>query len=102
MTFNRYSRRLFLGATGALTTVGLSRFLRADERPQVGDPRATDGDDVSEPNWKERLTVTVGPDKADLVDKNDKVIQAAVDYLARLGGGTVCTVLVLGRKIRSG
>lgn len=89
MTFNRFSRRLFLGATGALTTVGLGRLARADERPHVGDPRATDGDDVSEPNWKERLTVTVGPDKADLVGKNDKVIQAAVDYVARLGGGTV-------------
>jgi hypothetical protein len=35
------------------------------------------------------LTVTVGPHKGDLVGATDKVIQAAVDYVARLGGGTV-------------
>jgi hypothetical protein len=35
------------------------------------------------------LTVTVGPRKADLVGGDDKAIQAAVDYVARLGGGTV-------------
>jgi hypothetical protein len=33
--------------------------------------------------------VTVGPDKADLVGSDDKVLQAAIDYVARLGGGTV-------------
>jgi hypothetical protein len=33
--------------------------------------------------------VTVGPRDADLVGKDAKVIQAAVDYVARLGGGTV-------------
>ena len=41
------------------------------------------------PNWTERLTISVGPDKADLIGRDDKVIQAAVDYVARLGGGTV-------------
>jgi hypothetical protein len=41
------------------------------------------------PAWEKRLTVTVGPRDADLVGKDDKVIQAAVDYVARLGGGTV-------------
>jgi polygalacturonase len=35
------------------------------------------------------MTVTVGPDKADLVGLTDKVIQAAIDYVARKGGGTV-------------
>ncbi len=63
--------------------------LGGDELPRVTNPRATDGDDVHEPNWTERLTITVGPDKADLVGRDDKVIQAAVDYVARLGGGTV-------------
>ena len=42
-----------------------------------------------EPNWAERLTVTVGPDKADIVGIGQPAIQAAVDYLAGLGGGTV-------------
>jgi hypothetical protein len=42
-----------------------------------------------EPRWEQRLTVTVGPGDADLVGKDDKVLQAAVDYVARLGGGTI-------------
>ncbi|MBM4070809.1 MAG: hypothetical protein FJ271_17915 [Planctomycetes bacterium] len=60
----------------------------------LGDPpdparvRATSGDPV-EPKWDERLTVTVGPGKADIVGANHKALQAAVDYVARLGGGTV-------------
>jgi hypothetical protein len=52
-------------------------------------PRATSGDTVVEPDWSQRLTITVGPVKADLVGTSDKVIQAGVDYVARLGGGTV-------------
>src|SRR5207237_7722088 len=51
-------------------------------------PRATSGDPV-EPEWKERLTITVGPSKADLVGASEKVVQAAVDSIARWGGGTV-------------
>jgi hypothetical protein len=35
------------------------------------------------------LTITAGPEGADLTGRDDKVIQAAVDYVARLGGGTV-------------
>ncbi len=60
-----------------------------DGRPPVTNPRATSGDKVSEPNWEERLTVTVGPKDAQLQGKDDKVLQAAVDYVARFGGGTV-------------
>jgi hypothetical protein len=51
-------------------------------------PRATSGD-LIEPKWKERLTITVGPNKADLIGTTDKALQAAVDYAAQLGGGTV-------------
>lgn len=81
-------RRVFLGLSlGAFAGVG--RAVRGDESPHVALPRATDGDDRQEPNWEERLTVTVGPRNADLVGRTDKVIQAAVDYVARLGGGTV-------------
>jgi hypothetical protein len=54
----------------------------------VTNPRATSGD-AAEPSWDQRLTVTVGPRRADLVGSDDKVLQAAVDYVARLGGGTV-------------
>ncbi|NUM53175.1 MAG: right-handed parallel beta-helix repeat-containing protein [Candidatus Hydrogenedentes bacterium] len=64
-------------------------FARADDRPAVTTPRATSGDSAVEPNWEQRLTVTVGPKDADIMGANDKAIQAAVDYVARLGGGTV-------------
>lgn len=61
----------------------------ADEPPAVTVPRATSGDTVIEPDWGQRLTITVGPGKADLAGDTEKVIQAGVDYVARLGGGTV-------------
>ena len=35
------------------------------------------------------VTVTVGQNEGDLQGKDDKVLQAAVDYVANLGGGTV-------------
>jgi hypothetical protein len=92
MSRTELTRRGFLGAA----TVGAALSLRAaragdDDRPPVTDPRATDGDDAREPDWDERLSVTVGPDHkgADLTGRDDKVIQAALDYVARLGGGTV-------------
>ena len=61
----------------------------AGQRPEVTRPRATDGDEVAGPNWDQRLTLTVGPKRAHLVGQDDKVIQAAIDYVKRLGGGTV-------------
>jgi hypothetical protein len=62
---------------------------RADGPPPVTQPRATSGDTASEPDWKQRITVTVGPKHADIVGSTEKPIQAAVDYVARFGGGTV-------------
>jgi hypothetical protein len=41
------------------------------------------------PNWDERLTITVGEKSGDMIGQSDRVIQAALDYVARLGGGTV-------------
>jgi hypothetical protein len=83
-------RRDFLGvAAMSLAAAGRPSAARADDRPPVTNPRATDGDKAHEPNWDERLTLTVGPDKADIVGRDDKPIQAALDYVARLGGGTV-------------
>lgn len=52
-------------------------------------PRATSGDDREEPAWAEKLTVRVGLNDGDIRGDSDKAIQAAVDYVARLGGGTV-------------
>jgi hypothetical protein len=75
-------------AAGLVAAAGITPRGRADEKPPAASPRATSGDAVG-PAWDRRLTVTVGPRDADLVGKDDKVIQGAVDYVARLGGGTV-------------
>ncbi len=84
-------RRAFLAGAGALMAGGLaaSRRLHADDRPPVTQPRATSFDRKVEPNWDERLTITVGPKEADIVGTSHKAVQAAVDYVANLGGGTV-------------
>jgi hypothetical protein len=79
------TRRQFL-AGAAVLTAGLR--VSAAEPPPVTQPRATSGDHV-EPDWSERLTVSVGPKDADIVGSTDRALQAAVDYVARLGGGTV-------------
>jgi len=86
----RWNRRGFLGqASGLLAAAGLAASGLAGEPPRVTNPRATDGDEAHEPKWDERMTLTVGREKADLVGDDDRVLQAAVDYVARLGGGTV-------------
>ena len=64
-------------------------LLHAAERPPVTNPRQTSGDTAVQPDWEETLTITVGNAEADLVGSDQRVIQAAVDQVARLGGGTV-------------
>lgn len=81
-------RRRFLGVAGGLLGGALGAAPAGAAEPATARPRATSGDAV-EPDWAERLTVTVGPEKADLVGTDHRVLQAAVDYVARLGGGTV-------------
>jgi hypothetical protein len=83
------SRRRFLRTVASVAAAPLgSALIRADDLPPVTNPRSTSGDSI-EPKWDERLTITVGPSKADLVGSDDKALQAAVDYVARMGGGTV-------------
>ena len=82
------SRRGFLGTATSLVFGSAVAARACDDRPGLANSRATSGDPV-EPNWSERLTLTVGPKEADLVGGDDKILQAAVDYVARLGGGTV-------------
>jgi hypothetical protein len=83
----RVDRRGFVRAVAAVAAASAGRHVLA-EPPPVDRVRATSGDPI-EPNWDERLTVTVGPAKADLVGNDHRVLQAAVDYVAALGGGTV-------------
>ncbi len=82
-------RNLLLSASGAAAAAFLPRAGVATPMPEVRTPRATSGDTAHSPNWEERLTITVGPDKADIAGTTDRAIQAAVDYVVRLGGGTV-------------
>lgn len=90
MSFSDLSRRRFLGA--ALVTgvgaVSASR-LSAKKHPAVKRPRATDGDQRFEPDWDQRLSITIGPKSGDIVGSSDKALQAAIDYIAGKGGGTV-------------
>lgn len=79
-TVMKTNRRQFLSTAGLALAGSASAF---------ANPRATSGDTAAEPDWNERLTITVGPKKADLVGSNEKVVQAAVDWVARQGGGTV-------------
>lgn len=84
------NRRDFVSLSCGLVAAGaVGRMARAADRPPVTIPRATSGDSVSEPNWDERLTITVGPKDAQIVGTTEKALQAAVDYAARFGGGTV-------------
>jgi hypothetical protein len=94
------NRRQFLGtaaASGALAgpptlthaTDAPARAAVPDGRPPVTNPRATSGDLRSSPRWDDSLTLTVGNDKGDLNGTDQRVIQAAVDTVARMGGGTV-------------
>jgi len=83
------SRRRFLAASALVSAAGFWSRRGLAELPAVANPRATDGDERHEPDWDERLTLTVGQNEADIVGKDDKALQAAVDYVARMGGGTV-------------
>ena len=80
----RFQRRQFLRTISGLAAGAYASVLaRADDLPRNTNPRAIFGDSA-EPDWKQRLTLTVGPKKADLVGATDRVIQAAVDYVAYL------------------
>src|SRR6188474_671471 len=89
MQLTRFQRRQFLQTVGGLAAGAIGAVLaRADDLPRNTNPRAIAGDSI-EPAWDQRLTITVGSKQADLVGTTDRVIQAAVDYVARKGGGTV-------------
>lgn len=84
------SRRQFL-ETSVVTGFGSAgiKQLVASETPAVKQRRATDGDQRFEPDWDERISISVGMDRGDIVGSGDKALQAAIDYIAGKGGGTV-------------
>ena len=79
------NRRHFIAGASAATLMYAADELQP---PKVSRPRATSGDPV-EPDWEQRVRITVGPQKADITGQDHRVVQAAVDYVAGLGGGTV-------------
>ena len=82
-------RRQFLfRATASAAGIWIAAKTWADDLPANNNPRAILGD-VVEPHWSDRITVTVGPRQADMIGETERVIQAAVDYVDRQGGGTV-------------
>lgn len=83
------ARQLPLLVLVLVSTVTVGRVSADDGRPPVTSPRATSGDTAVEPKWDERVTITVGNEEGDLIGSTEKVLQAAVDSVARLGGGTV-------------
>jgi hypothetical protein len=89
-TIFRWRRReLLIAASAALAApISAAHLAQAGDRPAPAKPRAIAGDRI-EPEWESRLSITVGPQKADLVGGDEKAIQAAVDYMAGWGGGTV-------------
>src|SRR4051794_2263032 len=95
-----FNRRHFLGtaSTSAALAGSLAVAHAADAPaspahattfPPVTNPRATSGDLRHGPKWDEMFTLTVGNDRGDLCGNDQRVIQAAVDTVARMGGGTV-------------
>jgi hypothetical protein len=94
-----FDRRHFLGTASASAAIGsvLSVATAADPtqpavaeaRPPVTRPRATSGDTRYGPKWDELFTLTVGNSGGNLNGTDQWVIQAAVDTVARMGGGTV-------------
>jgi len=92
-------RRRFLGTVSASAALAAStsatgnadtpRPAAADPRPPVTNPRATSGDLRHSPRWDELFTLTVGNSNGDLNGTDQRVVQAAVDTVARMGGGTV-------------
>lgn len=83
------SRRSMLAGLGAGFLTGGKRLKAMVPQDETAGHRAVDGDDRERVDWVEKLTITVGQKKGDVVGQDDKVIQAAVDYVARLGSGTV-------------
>jgi hypothetical protein len=84
-------RRQFIGSVPAVAAIAAVPAEAAEEpaAPVVKNPRATSGDSRHEPKWDEGFTLTVGNSGGELNGTTQRVIQAAVDAVARAGGGTV-------------
>ena len=78
-----------LACVGAGFLAGATRTAAMTPPVESETLRAVDGDDREQVEWANQVTITVGQKKGDIVGQDDKAIQAAVDYVARLGSGSV-------------
>ncbi|MDB4353517.1 right-handed parallel beta-helix repeat-containing protein [bacterium] len=78
-----------LSSVGAGFLAGVTRSHAMAPPTEKGAQRFVDGDDRTGVEWADELIIRVGQNKGDIVGQDDKAIQAAVDYVARLGSGTV-------------
>jgi parallel beta-helix repeat protein len=70
-----------------LFVLGTTFFTQRDARASAADqPVAATNRPMRDPK---HLVLTVGQDQGDLQGRNDRIIQAGVEYLNRLGGGTL-------------
>src|SRR5258706_8802369 len=89
LRFSETRRGQFLATFAVLAALAFcSTRAHGDDLPKNTNPRAISGDSA-EPECEQRVSINVGPKKADIAGDTDRVIQAAVDYVARKGGGTV-------------
>lgn len=82
----RASRRLLGLVAFAVVASGTEAVLADDRAPKAQEqqlPRAMHSE------MSERPTIAVGRSGADIVGADNRALQAAVDYVANLGGGTV-------------
>ncbi len=84
-----FSRRKALASMGAGFLASVNRLDAIIAQGPSDRHRATDGDEEARVDWSDGLTITVGQKSGDIVGNDDKAIQAAVDYVTRLGKGTV-------------
>jgi len=86
----RITRRGWLA--GITAAAGWCRFAASKDEslspPELA-PKAISGDPRNPVDWTESLTVTVGGTDADIQGFTDRTIQAAIDYIAARGTGTV-------------
>jgi len=81
-------RPLPLAALAALVSAMLPAF-GAEKRDFSPVPTERQLPKAMHSQMSERPRITVGLSSADMVGADNRVLQAAVDYIARLGGGTV-------------
>jgi Right handed beta helix region len=82
-----YALRLFILTVAAcVTAIAQAGDGASDRKKETAGPAASTNRPMRS---RHELTLTVGQNEGDLQGEDDKIIQAGVEYLNRLGGGTL-------------